>query len=68
MTTLLKSALAAPPELADAPTVSLHGPVDDGMLSIWLDALATARSGSGPPPLPPIALQRGETGAFATFL
>jgi ATP-dependent protease ClpP protease subunit len=45
---MLKGALAAPPELAGAPTVSLHGPVDDGMLSVWLDALATARTGTGP--------------------
>ncbi len=48
MTGMLKGALAAPPELAGAPTVSLHGPVDDGMLSVWLDALATARTGTGP--------------------
>jgi ATP-dependent protease ClpP protease subunit len=44
----LKAALAAPPELADTPTVSLHGAVDDGMLAVWLDALARARTGSGP--------------------
>lgn len=48
MTGMLKGALAAPPELAGAPTVSLHGPVDDGMLSVWLGALATARTGTGP--------------------
>jgi ATP-dependent protease ClpP protease subunit len=44
---MLKGALAAPVELSEPPTVSLHGPVDDGMLSVWLDALATTRSGTG---------------------
>lgn len=42
------AALAAPPELAETPSVSLHGAVDDGMLAVWLDALARARTGSGP--------------------
>jgi ATP-dependent protease ClpP protease subunit len=45
---MLETALAAPPELADTPTVSLHGAVDDGMLAVWLDALARARNGAGP--------------------
>lgn len=47
MTGMLKGALVAPVELSEPPTVSLHGPVDDGMLSVWLDALATARNGTG---------------------
>ena len=37
-----------PAELTGAPTVSLHGAIDDGLLPVWLDALAGARSGSGP--------------------
>lgn len=48
MTSMLKSALAAPPELADTPTVSLHGAVDDSMLAVWLEALTKARTGAGP--------------------
>lgn len=60
MTGLLKGALAAPAELAERPTVSLHGPVDDAMLAIWLDALATARKGTGP-----LVLELGTTGGDA---
>ena len=47
MTGMVKVAPAAPPELAGTPTVSLHGAMDDGLLSVWLDALAGARTGSG---------------------
>lgn len=45
---MLKGALSAPSELAGMPTVSLHGPVDDDMLAVWLDALARVVGGSGP--------------------
>lgn len=60
MTELLKAPLAVPPELAEPPTVSLHGPVDDAMLAIWLDALHSARSGSGP-----LVLELGTLGGDA---
>ncbi|MDY6923271.1 MAG: peptidase S14 [Pseudomonadota bacterium] len=57
---MLKGALAAPPELAEQPTVSLHGSVDDAMLAIWLDAVATARNGTGP-----LVLELSTTGGDA---
>ncbi|MFN3931433.1 MAG: peptidase S14 [Brevundimonas sp.] len=60
MTGLLKGALAAPPELAEQPTVSLHGSVDDAMLAIWLDAVATVRAGTGP-----LVLELSTTGGDA---
>jgi ATP-dependent protease ClpP protease subunit len=60
MTAMLKVAPTPPPELAGTPTVSLHGAVDDGMLAVWLDALATARTGSGP-----LVLELGTTGGDA---
>ncbi len=60
MTEMLKGALVAPAELAGQPTVSLHGPVDDAMLAIWLDALNTARTGSGP-----LVVELGTTGGDA---
>jgi len=48
MTAMLKGRTPLPPPaLADAPTVSLHGAIDDGMLGVWLEALAKARAGSG---------------------
>lgn len=40
--------ISAPTELAQAPTVSLHGAVDEGMLAVWLDALARSRTETGP--------------------
>jgi hypothetical protein len=49
-----------PPELAATPTVSLHGAIDEGMLSVWLEALAKARNGSGP-----LVLELGTTGGDA---
>ena len=45
---MLKVPVTAPAELAGRPTVSLHGAIDDGLLAVWLDALAKARTGSGP--------------------
>lgn len=60
MTGMLKGALVAPTELAELPTVSLHGPVDDGMLAVWLGAMATARTGSGP-----LVLELGTIGGDA---
>jgi ATP-dependent protease ClpP protease subunit len=57
---MLKGALAAPAALGGKPTVSLHGPVDDAMLAIWLDALNAARSGDGP-----LVLELGTTGGDA---
>lgn len=60
MTRPLKGALAAPPELAGLPTVSLHGAVDDGMLAVWLGALAKAGTGSGP-----LVLELSTTGGDA---
>jgi ATP-dependent protease ClpP protease subunit len=60
MTEMLKGPLAAPPELAEQPTVSLHGPVDDAMLAIWLDALNTVRTGTGP-----LVLELGTLGGDA---
>ena len=48
MTGMLKVPVTAPAELAGTPTVSLHGAIDDGLLAVWLDALAKARTGSGP--------------------
>lgn len=51
---------APPPELAAAPTLSLHGAVDEGMLSVWLEALETARDGSGA-----LVLELGTTGGDA---
>lgn len=44
---MLEDRAAAPPELANTPTVSLHGAIDDGMLAVWLEALTGAREGSG---------------------
>lgn len=60
MTGMLKSALVAPAALAEKPTVSLHGAVDDAMLAIWLDALNAARPGTGP-----LVLELGTTGGDA---
>ncbi|MCS6624911.1 hypothetical protein N0B44_18510 [Roseibacterium beibuensis] len=60
MTQILKDRLTAPPELTAKPTVSLHGAVDDGMLAVWLDALAKARTGSGP-----LVLELSTTGGDA---
>ncbi|MFN3668097.1 MAG: peptidase S14 [Brevundimonas sp.] len=57
---MLRSAPAAPAALAEQPTVSLHGAVDDAMLAIWLDALNAARSGTGP-----LVLELGTTGGDA---
>lgn len=51
---------APPPELAATPTVSLHGAVDEGMLSVWLEALAKARNGSEA-----LVLELGTTGGDA---
>ena len=48
MTGMLKVPVTAPAGLAGTPTVSLHGAIDDGLLAVWLDALAKARTGSGP--------------------
>lgn len=53
-------AKAPPPELAATPTVSLHGAVDEGMLSVWLEALAKARNGSEA-----LVLELGTTGGDA---
>jgi ATP-dependent protease ClpP protease subunit len=47
MTAPLKGLAAPPAELTRLPTVSLHGPVDEGMLSVWISALAQARTGQG---------------------
>ena len=60
MTGMLKAGLAPPPELAGTPTVSLHGAVDDAMLSTWLEVLARARTGTGP-----LVLELGTTGGDA---
>lgn len=60
MTGMLKTLPTAPAELAGTPTVSLHGAVDDGMLAVWLDALAKARTGSGP-----LVLELSTTGGDA---
>lgn len=46
MTGMVKVGPAIPSELAATPTVSLHGAVDEGMLGVWLEALAKARTGS----------------------
>ncbi|RZJ03206.1 MAG: peptidase S14 [Brevundimonas sp.] len=47
MTAPIKGLALAPVELTRLPTVSLHGPVDDGMLAMWISALAAARVGEG---------------------
>lgn len=44
----LSKTVGPPKELTAAPTVSLYGAVDEAMLAVWLDALAKARSGTGP--------------------
>jgi len=62
MTAILKTVPAAPPELSDTPTVSLHGAVDESMLAVWLDALARARTGSGP-----LVVELSTTGGDADF-
>lgn len=60
MTRMLKTLPTPPAELAGTPTVSLHGAVDDGMLAVWLDALAKARTGSEP-----LVLELSTTGGDA---
>jgi ATP-dependent protease ClpP protease subunit len=60
MTGMLKPLLATPPELVTAPTISLHGAVDDAMLGVWLEALTKARSGEDP-----LVLELGTTGGDA---
>lgn len=44
---LSKAPVAAPVELT-SPAISLHGSVDDDMLTAWLEGLGKARAGSGP--------------------
>lgn len=60
MTGMLKVGPTPPADLAATPTVSLHGAVDDGMLAVWLDGLARARTGSGP-----LVLELSTTGGDA---
>lgn len=60
MTGMLKVGPTPPAELTGTPTVSLHGAVNDGMLAVWLDALARARTGSEP-----LVLELSTTGGDA---
>lgn len=57
---MVKVRPAVPPELAATPTVSLHGAMDEGLLSAWLEALAKARTASGP-----LVLELATTGGDA---
>jgi hypothetical protein len=47
MTGALRNLAGPPAELTATPTASLHGPVDENMLSAWIDALSRARAGQG---------------------
>jgi ATP-dependent protease ClpP protease subunit len=55
-----RSSAVSPPAALLTPTVSLHGPVDDDMLSAWIDALRTAWAGDGP-----LVLELSTTGGDA---